>query len=197
MAQEDLLDVFKRNQYNLANAARKSQAWFDQQVGLMKQQQITAARAFRSESTQMTSRIMPGHLYMFFYDAKNKETLQYWDRFPLVFPFAKTKDGFMGLNMHYLPYQLRVQLLNRLMHFANNDKLDETTKLKYSWQLISTVAKYKPAMPCVKQYLNAHVKTSFKRVNASDWATAMLLPVESFVGSNKQAVWQESKRKAR
>lgn len=197
MAEENLADVFQRNKYNLQHASRKSRQWFDQQVLLIKQQQLTPNKAFKSQSTETTSRVVPGYLYMFYYDAKNKDTLPYWDTFPLVFPFAKTKDGFMGLNMHYLPYQMRVVLLSRLMHFANNTSMDETTKIKYSWQLISGVSKYSAAGPCVKHYLNDHVASPFKRVHAADWATAMLLPVESFVGANKLSVWQESKRKIR
>ena len=38
---ESLVDVFKRNQYNLKDSARKSQAWFQQQVLLIDKQNIT------------------------------------------------------------------------------------------------------------------------------------------------------------
>lgn len=194
MAQENLLDVFKRNQYNLKKAARKSNAWFDQQVNLIKRQEVAPMKVFGSPSLNMSGSVMPGNLYMYFYSAKHRETLPYWDRFPLVFPFAKLPDGFMGLNMHYLSYQLRVQLLHRLMMFSNNRNLDETTKLRYSWQTINGVSKFAAAKPCVKRYLNNHVKSMFKKVDPSDWATAMLLPVESFTGSNKQKVWEDSRR---
>ena len=194
MANDTLLDVFKRNQYNLHNAARKSQAWFDQQVLMINRQGITPRKALASGSEPLTNNIMPGNMYMFYYDAKTKDTLPYWDRFPLLLPFKKTATGFMGLNLHYLPYQMRVVLLDRLTVFRNNSKMDETTKLRYSWELINGVSKYKAAEPCIKQYLNGHVRSPFKKVNASDWATAMMLPVESFVGSSKVNVWQDSKR---
>jgi len=190
--QESLIDVFERNQYDLKTAARKSQAWFQQQVLLISKQNITPKKLM--EGDDISSRIIPGNLYMFFYDAKHKDTLPYWDRFPLVFPYRKTPDGFIGLNLHYLPYQLRVQLLDRLSFFKNNNKMDETTRLKYSWALIDGVSKYRAASPCIKQYLTEHVRSPYKKVNAPDWATAMMLPVESFVGANKQQVWQDSKR---
>lgn len=192
MAQDTLLDVFKRNQYNLKESARKSRAWFDQQVLLISKQNITSKKLMVGQD--MTGRVIPGSLYMFYYDAKHKDTLPYWDRFPLVFPYKKTPDGFMGLNMHYLPYQMRVQLLDKLTYFASNTKMDETTRIKYSWALIDGVSKYKAAEPCVKQYLTSQVRSAYRKVNAQDWATAMMLPVESFVGSNKQQVWQDSKR---
>lgn len=193
MATETYEKIFERNKFNLHKAARQSATWFQQQVLLLQKQNITPSKLMRSQD-DLTARIVPGNMYMFFYDAKHKDTLPYWDRFPLVFPYKKTEDGFMGLNMHYLPYQLRFQLLDRLSYFKNNTRWDETTKLKYSWDLINGVSKYKAAEPCIKRYLTAHVRSSFKKVNSPDWAAAMMLPVESFVGANKQTVWQESKR---
>ena len=44
-----------------------------------------------------------GKMYLFQYDAKHKKILPYWDRFPLIFPFDYAKDGFYGINLHYLP----------------------------------------------------------------------------------------------
>ena len=99
--------------------------------------------------------------------------------------------------MHYLPYDLRIYLLDALLTFKNNSRWDETTKLKYSWALIDGVSKYKAAQPCVKQYLNGHVKSQFRKVSSQDWATAMLLPVERFVGASKQQVWADSRKKIR
>lgn len=187
-----LEDIFKQNQYNLKDSVRKSNAWFEQQAKLIYQQGITPKKALRGD--HLSNNILPGNLYMFLYDPKNKETLPYYDRFPLVFPYEKTKDGFMGLNMHYLPYGLRVRLLDRLMQFRNNTRMDNSTRLKYSWALIGGVTKFKPAEACIKRYLFDHVQSSFKQVMPNDWATAMMLPVETFVGASKQKVWQDSKR---
>ena len=133
-----------------------------------------------------------GKMYMFFYDPKMKDTLPYYDRFPLVFPFKRVPGGFMGLNMHYIPYQMRVMLLQRLMDFATDKTLTENTRLKLSWRLIAGVSKFKWAEPCVKHYLNDHIRSTFRKIDAPDWTTAMLLPVEQFVGANKNKVWKDS-----
>lgn len=194
---QTLLDVFERNQYDLKTSIKKSRAWFDQQVLLMTRQQLTPQKVLSGNPDQLASRVLPGHLYMFMYDPKTKADLPYYDRFPLVFPFRKTPDGFLGLNMHYLPYQLRISLLDNLLVFANNSKFDETTRIKYSWALIDGVSKYKAAQPCVKQYLSGHVRTQFRQVNSKDWATAMLLPVERFIGASKQEVWADSRKTIR
>jgi len=185
-------DVFERNKYDLKTAARKSRAWYTQQVLLLSKQGITPQRMMKEDNSSLKARIIPGNLYMYVYDPKTKATLPYYDRFPLVFPYATAPGGFMGLNMHYLPYQLRIRLLDRLMQFRTNDKMDGTTRLKYSWSLIANVSKFSMAQPCVKHYLLPHVKTSFKKIDVNDWATAMLLPVERFVKAPKEKVWKDS-----
>ena len=53
-----------------------------------------------------------GKLNMFFYDPKFKKKLPYYDTFPLVLPLETYNDGFLGINMHYLPIPLRVRLLD-------------------------------------------------------------------------------------
>jgi hypothetical protein len=189
-----LLDVFEKNQYDLKTAVKKSRAWFEQQVLIMTRQQLTPQRVLNGNPAQLVTKIMPGHLYMFVYDPKTKAELPYYDRFPLVFPFRKTPDGFIGLNMHYLPYPLRINLLDNLLTYSSNQRFDETTRLKYSWALIDGMSKYAAAKPCVKQYLVGHVRTQFRQVESSNWATAMLLPVERFVGASKQEIWADSRK---
>ena len=192
-----LQDVFERNKYNLDDAVKKSRSWFDQQVLLMSRQAITPPKVLKGNPEQLKTVIIPGKLYMFLYDPKLKNELPYYDRFPLVFPFRKVQGGFLGLNMHYLPYQLRIRLLDNLMQYASNSKLNEATRIKYSWALIDGVSRFSGAIPCVKHYLDNHVRSAFREVPSYDWATAMLLPVERFVGATAQQVWLESKRKMR
>jgi hypothetical protein len=190
-------DVFERNQFDLLTAVKRSRSWFDTQVRELTKQQLTPKKVLNGDVNALTKTLVPGNLYMYAYDPKTKDDLPYYDRFPLVFPFRKTADGFYGLNMHYLPYVLRMQLLDNLLAFKSNARLDETTRLKYSWAMIDGVSKFKAAQPCVKQYLNTQVRSQFRKVDANDWATAMLLPVEQFVGASKQQVWEESRRKIR
>lgn len=193
---KDLTSIFDRYRYD-RSIYQKSSTWFDQQVLLLQKRKFTPQQILRDRRESASVKILPGNLYMFLYDAKNKETLPYWDKFPLVFPFRAVPGGFYGLNLHYLPYRMRLQLMNRLLQFKNNDKFDETTRLRYSWSLINGVSKFKMAEPCVKHYLYEHVRSPFARIDSQDWATAMMLPVESFVGANKNAVWQDTKKAIR
>jgi hypothetical protein len=192
-----LLDVFEKNKYTLDDASKKSRAWFSQQVLLLRGQRITPQKVMAGNVRQLKQQVQPGSLYMFAYDPKYKDTLPYYDRFPLVFPYARFSGGFIGLNMHYLPYPMRITLLDRLMTFANNEKMDETTKLKYSWQLIDGASRYSLAKPCIKQYLMDHVESPFRKIESKDWATAMMLPVEQFTKATREQVWTDSRRIAR
>lgn len=189
-----ILDVFKQNSYDLKVASTRSKAWFQTQVNALAKQSPKSQNILKSDISYLTTNIIPGHMYMFLYDPKLKNELPYYDAFPLVLPFAKTDDGFMGLNLHYLPYQPRAQLLSRLMEYANNTKMNDATRIKYSWGLIQGVSKFKWAEPCVKRYLYSHVKSRLRKIPAQDWTTAVLLPVEQFVGATKTTVWRDSMR---
>lgn len=188
-------DIFSKNQYQLRHAVHQSKNWFQQQAQLLSRQQIAPLKLIQSAPEQNRNKVVVGNMYLFGYDAKHQDNLPYWDMFPLVFPFSRDKDTFTGLNLHYLPYQLRVQLLDRLMEYRTNSLLNENTRLRYTWATISGVAKFKLAHACVHKYLFNRVQTQFKQINASDWTTALMLPVERFVGASKQNVWTESLKK--
>ncbi len=193
--QVNLLDVFERNKYNLPEAARQSKAWFEQQVNMLWRQGMTPYSVYKGNPDQITTRLLPGFMYMFFYDPKTKQDLPYYDKFPLVLLYKRTQDGFMGINFHYLPYRLRVLLLHRLMIYKTNNKMDESTRIKYTWEMIDGVSKFAAAKPAFKQYLFANMRSSFRQIYANDWATAMLLPVEFFVKAAPDQVWIDSRKK--
>ena len=51
-----------------------------------------------------------GNMYMYYYDAKHKATLPYFDGFPLIIMMGPAKGGFKGVNLHYLPPVLRAKM---------------------------------------------------------------------------------------
>jgi len=189
---DNLETIFQKYKYD-KSIADKSKSWFQQQQLALSRKVIEPKQVLREQPK--TSRMTPGKLYMFTYDPKHKATLPYYDAFPLVFPYQTMPDGFMGLNMHYLPYFQRIQLMTRLMQFSNNKTYDENTRIKYSWSLIAGLSRFKLAESCVKHYLKDHVTSMFIEIPGTEWHTAMMLPVEKFVGSNKNRVWGESLRK--
>lgn len=155
---------------------------------------INERTLMKGDAERLTNKPMVGSMYMYYYDPKHKKTLPYYDMFPLVFPFRKTQDGFLGINMHYLPLIYRAKLMDALYDVTNNKNFDETTKLKMNYQVLSSAAKFKYFAPCVKHYLNDHLRSRFLYVYPSEWDVALFLPLERFQGATKQKVWAESKK---
>lgn len=143
------------------------------------------------------SNISVGDMVFFQYDAKHKDTLPYWDAFPLVFPFDEGRGYFLGLNVHYLPYKHRAILMDQLYTLTNDNKYNERTKLRLSYDTIRSFQGSSYAKPCIKKYLKQHVRSRFIRVNQDEWDIALFLPVADFRGADQTSVWNDSKRKIR
>ena len=131
-----------------------------------------------------------GKLNMFFYDPKHKKKLPYYDTFPLVLPIEKYPDGFLGINMHYLPIPLRIRLLDGLVDFSNNTKFDESTRLIVDYSKLKNINLIKPTL---HRYLAGYTKSQFRRIDANEFTIATLLPVQRFKKASDRAVWKESR----
>lgn len=166
--------------------------WFRETAGKMRN--LNERSLMRGDQSRLTTTPIIGSMYMFYYDPKYKEELAYYDRFPLIFPFRKVPGGFYGLNLHYLPLPLRARLMDGLYDYANNTRYDESTKIKMNYQLLTNVSKMRFFAPCVKHYLNEHVRSKFMYVYPSEWDIALFLPTERFAKKSKTQVWAESKR---
>ena len=123
-----------------------------------------------------------GRLYFFKYDPKYKDTLSQYDKFPMVFPIEIYNDGFLGLNLHYLGTRERQAILGRLLKFKSNEKMDKTTRLRLSYDLIMSTTRLNTlARPCVKRYLFTQVRSQFIEVYMDEFDKAIQLPVEDWV----------------
>lgn len=166
--------------------------WFRETA--QKISRINERELMRGDASRLTSKTIIGSMYMYYYDPKYKEELPYYDRFPLVFPFRRVPGGFYGLNLHYLPLPLRARLMDGLYDYANNTRYDESTKVKMNFSLLQSVSKLKFFAPCVKHYLDEHVRSRFMYVYPSEWDVALFLPTERFAKKTKTQVWSESKK---
>jgi len=135
-----------------------------------------------------------GQMYMFFYDPKHRQTLPYYDAFPLTIMVGPAKGGFYGLNLHYLHPTLRAKLMDGLLDTVNNKRYDETTKFKINYQMLNSIKNLKYYKPCFKHYLSAHIESTVTMVESPEWEIAMYLPSEQFRKMNARKVWAESRR---
>jgi hypothetical protein len=137
-----------------------------------------------NDAHRISGRAFIGRMYLFHYDAKYKETLPVWDKFPLVIPMETYQDGFLGMNLHYLDPYTRLALLDRLHDFINNDKYDDTTKFRLSYDLLSKSRRYRMIEPCIKRYLANHIISSIIYIEPNNWETACFLPFQKMVYNN-------------
>ena len=133
-----------------------------------------------------------GQMFMYFYDPKTKETLPYYDKFPLILLVDFAEGGHYGLNLHYLPPVLRAKLMDSLYTLRNNDKYDDTTKLKLSYKILSSASRFRYFEPCFKRYLSNYVQGQYLQVQIENWDKALMLPTERFVKASKSRVFKDS-----
>ena len=112
-----------------------------------------------------------GMMNLYWYKPLNAARLKYYDLFPLVIPFKKHRNGFTGLNMHYLSMGVRVQLLDRMKVYAEEEKLE------VYWDLIGGIRQVRPI---VRRYSAAQVQSLFLRIPLEDMLVGVLLPVQEF-----------------
>lgn len=165
--------------------------WFRDKAREIRSVQVESI--IRKNPEYNKSTIRPGFMYLFNYDPKYKEELPYYDRFPLVFPFEKTEDGFLGMNLHYIPHLYRARLMDQLYDLTNNTRFDATTKLRASYSMLNSAARYKYFKPCVKRYLISHVRSKFLEIPSNEWDIALFLPLERFTKATKNNVYKDSR----
>ena len=193
---DSLFDTLQRDAYRAGVQARTDDArdWFRgkvKELGNVNRQKLLKDPAL----TQLSARRpLIGQMYMYFYDPKHRETLPFYDAFPLILMVGPAKGGFYGLNLHYLSPVVRAKFLDKLSETLNNKKYDETTRYKLSYQLLNGVKKYREFGPCFKHYLTNHVDSKIVRVEPSEWEIAIWLPTEQFRGKNKSHVWGNSRK---
>ena len=133
----------------------------------------------QEDDNQIRRYAVSGHMYMFEYKAKTAKKLPFYDQFPLVYVIKATRNEFWGLNLHYMSPKKRAWVVKRLM----DGRIDAPRN-------------------CFHKYITSHVDGFLLDLAAEEWATAILLPVETFVRNTrgrpgeqnypKEVVWDET-----
>lgn len=141
-----------------------------------------ARKLIMSDANSQRDTSMVGRMYFFKYDPKGKYYLPKYDKFPLVIPLERHGSSFLGLNLHYLSGGARSTLLAILMEYANNDRMDMSTRLLLSYNLMkSTSVLDKLSQECIKKYLFSNVRSKFIEIYPNEFNKAIQLPVENWV----------------
>lgn len=176
-----------------AGDVNRSQQWYQSQVKNLQNMSGSVSTMLSGQAKNLRSNIKFGELYLFQYDALHQDTLPYWDAMPLVFPFAPAQGGFLGLNLHYLPYGLRFQLMGALID-VTHQTANQNKQVQLSWQLLNSSSKLSGVQACVKHYLKSQMRSRFLNIPQEQWLSASMMPLEQFQGADKAAVWRQSRK---
>jgi hypothetical protein len=177
---------------------KESRDWFRKKINNLRGtelRRINRNTLMKDPSLSLSEQQVIGSMYMFFYDPKHKKTLPYYDSFPLVIVLDRAEGGFLGLNLHYLPPVLRAKFLDSLMETTTNNKFDETTKFKITYERLKAASNLKYFKPCIKHYLTDHVRSRFAKVDSPEWEIATFLPTASWQKSTGAKVYSASRKK--
>jgi CHAD domain-containing protein len=172
---------------------KESQDWFRDKLKNMRN--INRQRLLKDPTVTRTQRPRMGDMYMFFYDPKHKDTLPYYDTFPLIIMVERAPGGFYGLNLHYLPPVLRAKLFDALS--LTNDKYDESTRFKARYRMLKSVRKLRYFKPCFKHYLTEHIESRIAKVEPTEWEVAMFMQTQRFKKSTASNIYRDSRQKLR
>lgn len=142
-------------------------------------------RRIQTKQVMSPRQVDVGQLYFFAYDAKHRQTLPFFDRFPFVVVIDKTPTGFLGINFHYLPYRDRAILFDALY----------TNRFAVTYKTLLTSTKYFGYAACLHRYLYEYCTSQLLMVGETDWDLALFLPVSLFHNARPQQVWAWSERK--
>lgn len=131
-------------------------------------------------------------MYFFEYDARGKDTLPVWDRYPLIFPISqyKNKQGELitiGLNLHYLKPKDRMAALIQILKFRTEKRYRPSTRLQLEWEMLKSMSNSNLYKHMIHSYLQVQVKSVLVEIPAQSWEMMLFLPVARFEGDKSKA----------
>ena len=175
----------------LQSMSRDSYKWLMSKIGELRGVSNIASQLSREKERQV-SKFSPGGLYYFYYDPKTKADLPYYDKFPLVLVLNTNPDGFMGLNIHYLPLRHRVAFLDKLMDYADLNDNNEIMRMRVTYDILTASRSLREFKPCLKKYYYSHVQSKILAVQPNEWDIAAYLPIQQFKKATVEEVWNDS-----
>lgn len=167
----------------MRNELKKAVEWFQSLITKSKQTGHPSINTLR------------GKLVFMVYDPKLKNTLPYYDRYPLIFVISVQRNTILGINVHYLDQRYRRTLLNALVRFGIDDT-DEDAAIKFGYPDVAGFVKEPLVRVCIKRYYIRKIE-NWLLIPSDQWEKMTFLPLQRFQKKSASYVWRESLRKVR
>jgi hypothetical protein len=178
---------------DIQTMTQQSFKWLGQKIAALRNPG-RIPNAISREQFRQVSRFTLGGMYFFYYDPATKDDLPYYDRFPLVLMLERYPDGFLGLNLHYLPLKYRLAFMDKLLDsgFTTVDDNDDPRRVRVTYDILAASRRLREFKPCIKRYSNNRIQSKILAVQPNEWDVALFLPIHQFKKARATTVWQES-----
>jgi len=141
------------------------------------------------------SKIQLGKMYLYNYAA---ETVPFWDQYPLPIIIKKYSDGWLGLNIHYLPPKIREFFIKKVI-IKNYKFLKKGLPAQISYDDIKDVGNlwYKEGIAIIKRYKSSRVKSNLVEIPWTEWLNISTGEGAQWMNATAEAVYKETKQMLR
>ena len=120
-----------------------------------------------------------GQLLTFVYDPISKYELPYFDKYPLCLVLKLTKNGFIGLNFHYLTPMDRAIFMDSLYKYFGERRGQGVIKITYD--ILKGPNKFRYHKACIKRYCYEKMSSRISIISPDLWDVALFVPSEKFL----------------
>ena len=182
---------YRNNKGSRQRNTQRSLKWFSQYIP-RSYNRVRMAQMMRDRD-MWSDTIRPGDMYLAVYDPIHKDTLPYYDEFPLLMPWDMWKGEneltyIISINLHFLPPALRFAAMKVLLTKRNEKRYRQSTKLKISWSVLKSMSNSKLFEHCVRVYRMDHFRSKFIKIPPQSWELVVFLPLARIKGDKTKAM---------
>jgi hypothetical protein len=140
--------------------------------------------------------LIPGNLVFTFYNAKDKE--QTYDRTPLVLILKRNGSHTLGLNFHWIPLSMRLNLIKAIIQM-NAKEIKRGEPLRFSYEDLKPMLKSMGYAPCIRLYINKRLSGTGVVIPPERLMEVARLKTETFTKGRYSAsqLFQMARRRGR
>lgn len=142
---------------------------------------------------RMPSRFLPGQMVFFKYKPQTDRFLgsnSAYDVFPLVVITEVYKDGFEGINLHFISRRWRRELFNAIEQFLPVRRMGDPslTRLGATYRRIKGPKKFKFFKPCYRRYVRGGFRRRPILIPSEFWDVLVDVDLALFVKGRKMGI---------
>jgi len=153
----------------------------------------------KTNRLMMPNRLIPGVFVIFKYMPTNESFISsntYYDTFPLVLVTKSYKQGFAGINIHFLDLEYREFLFQNLIKYLPQIRVSEDwkTRLLVSYDHLDARSNFRFFKTCYRKYLWKGIKKRPIVVPFDLWEDMMKSNTMNFKNAKPTTVFRKSRK---